>query len=336
MTGWVIERIVHFESGDMVKGGFVHFGFHDRGGRQYALQHQKHYLGLVGKNDTLEWTVARSTVFKGVPNIQADISYPIYVDRMIDGTMVVSCFGNSQLYRIDTNKMAAELFVDGKSLHMQHAGNCVVDDEGFVWVNEVEGCKIWRFDTSGKPVLTLGDGTPGFQADDSEFPETKFSWIYDIRKGPDGNVYVLDSKNFALRMIDLANSCVVTLAGNGIGGYDGDGSDARLATFGSDPRANFDGPISLSLDEDGNIYVGDRFNHVVRMITRRTGLIETIAGKHIVDDEANNSPDETNPLGVSLPKISSMDYYGGLLFVPTDLAAESGDLVVLRKRPSKT
>lgn len=335
MTGWTVERIVHFEPGDLVKDGFVHFGFHDRSGRQYALQHQNHYLGLVGENDALEWTAARSDVFEGVPNIQADISYPIYVDRMIDGTLVVSCFGNSQLYRIDTDKMEAKLFIDGKSLGMKHAGNCVVDDRGYIWVNEVDGCKMWRFDSSGRPVLTLGDGTPGFQEGVSRFDETKFSWIYDIRKGPDGNIYVLDSRNFAVRMIDLARSRVMTLAGTGKGGYDGDGGEARLATFGSDPEAQFDGPISLSLDEDGNIFVGDRFNHAVRMIHHQTGLIETIAGKHDVHDDADNTTYETDPFNLNLPKISSMDYYGGHLFVPTDLSGASGDLVVLRKRQAK-
>jgi hypothetical protein len=41
---------------------------------------------------------------------------------------------------------------------------------------------------------------------------------------------------------------------------------------------------------------------------------------------------ETNPLNVNLPKISSMDYHGGRLFIPTDLNGASGDLIVLRKR----
>jgi hypothetical protein len=331
MTSWTVDRIVHFESGDFVKDGLAHFGFHDKEGRLYALEHRKSFLGPVGKNGALEWTLAPETVFNGIPNIQAEISYPIYVDTMIDGALVVSCFGNSRLYRFDEAKMEARLFVDGKSLGMKYAGNCVVDDQGFVWVNEVDGCKIWRFDQSGRPVLTLGDGTPGFQADPSKFDEVRFNWIYDIRKGPDGNIYVLDSKNFAVMEIDLAKGVVRTIAGTGKAGYDGDGGKARRATFGSDPAAHFDGPISLSIDEYGNLYVGDRYNHVVRMVHAGTGLMETIAGKHAGVNEAGNAPDESDPLNLNLPKISSMDYYGGRLFVPTDLTDESGDLVVLSR-----
>jgi len=333
MTGWRIERIINFNfgSGDLCKDGFVHFGFHDRKGRQYALAHQKHFLGLVGQGDRLEWTVAAHPVFEGVPNITAELRYPMYVDSMPDGTLIASNFGNGRLYRIDPVKMEAKLFVEGSTIGMKDAGNCVVDDEGCVWVNEVEGCRVRRFDSTGKPILTLGDGSPGFQGGATDFEKARFHWIYDIRRGPEGNIYVLDSRNFAVRMIDMKSQSVRTLAGTGKGGYEGDGGDARLATFGSRSNARFDGPISLSLDEEGNIYVGDRQNHVVRMIQRKTGIITTIAGSPRSVDGERNDPKETDPLRLNLPEISSMDYHEGRLLVPTDITDDSGDLVVLTK-----
>jgi len=334
MIDWEIERIINFdfESGDLCKNGFVHFGFHDRDGRQYALAHERHFLGLVGEGDRLEWTVATGTVFKGVTNISAEVSYPMYIDSMLDGTLIASNFGNGRLYRIDPGRMEANLFVDGSGIGMKDVGNCVVDDEGYVWVNEVKGCRVWRFESTGKPVLTLGDGEPGFQSDTVDFDRVRFNWIYDIRKGPDGNIYVLDSKNFAVRMIDMKGHSVYTLAGTGKGGYEGDGGNARAATFGSSPEAHFDGPISLSLDEEGNIFVGDRYNHVVRMIYKETGIIRTIAGRHRSIDGKRNNPRETAPLRLNLPKISSMDYYDGRLFIPTDVTSDSGDLIILRKK----
>jgi hypothetical protein len=178
-------------------------------------------------------------------------------------------------------------------------------------------------------MLTLGDGKPGFQLDVVDFDEVRFNWIYDIRRGPDGNIYVLDSKNFAVRMI---GSCrVYTLAGTGKGGYDGDGGNARDATFSSNPKERIDGPISLSLDEEGNIYVGDRQNHVVRMIHSKKGVIRTIAGNHQSIKGQKNNPDETNPLRLNLPEISSMDYDRGRLLVPTDITTDVGDLIVLKR-----
>jgi hypothetical protein len=162
------------------------------------------------------------------------------------------------------------------------------------------------------------------------FDEVTFNWIYDLRRGPDDRLYVLDSRNFALRVIDLREQRVLTLAGNGTAGYGGDGEEARVATFGGDPAARFSGPISLSLDEVGKVYVGDRFNHVVRMIDAASGIISTIAGRPTADDDRPNDAGVQDPRQLNLPQISSMDYYGGRLFVPTDLNGERGDLAVLR------
>ncbi|HXX87583.1 MAG TPA: hypothetical protein VEH86_03955 [Candidatus Acidoferrum sp.] len=331
MADWAVERIVHFGPGDFVKNGESHFGFHDRTGNHYAIFHQKHFLGLISEKDRLAWTVAARQVFEGTPNIAAELKYPMYIDKLADGTLLISNFGDSRLYRVDVATKRAELFADGSKIGMKDMGNCVVDNEGLIWVNEVKGCRIWRFDSKGKPVLTLGDGTPGFQLGTADFGEVKFSWIYDIRKGPDGNIYVLDSKNFALRQVDLKRYVVNTLAGTGKSGYQGDNGDARNATFGSDPKARFDGPISLSLDEEGNIFVGDRMNHVVRMIHRKSGIITTIAGNYNSVKGMINNPEEEDPLKLNLPAISSTDYCNRRLYVPTDVTAGTGDLAILRR-----
>jgi hypothetical protein len=331
---WDVEQIVHFEPEDWpgggIKDGQVHFGFHDRAGHRYALQHQLHFLGRLAENDRLEWTVASGRVFQGVPNIEAELSYPAYVDVLPDETLVVSNFGNGRLYRIDVERMTAELLVDGPKLGLVDMGHCVVDDSGCVWVNEVRGCRVWRFDGAGRPLETLGDGTPGYEAEPTSFDTVRFSWIYDLRRGPDARIYVLDSRNYALRVIDPAERVVRPLAGTGVPGYSGDGGDAREATLGGDPTAQFDGPFSLSVDEEGNAFVGDRYNCVVRMVDV-AGTITTIAGRRDADPERTNEPAERDPLQLNLPLISSMDYARGRLYVPTDLASDAGDLAVLRR-----
>ena len=334
MAGWRVERVVHFGAGELVKDGFVHFGFHDKHGKQYLLAHQSHFVGLVRGREGLTWTVAADRVYKGVPNIQAEVNFPIYIDTKPDGTLLISNFGDGRVFKVDPVRRNSSLFVDGPSLGIKHAGNCVVDSEGCTWMNEVDGCRVWKFDPEGKPLLILGDGKPGFQSGSAGFDEVRFNWIYDLRIGPSGKVYVLDSRNFALRVIDPKERKVTTVAGTGVGGYHGDGGPAERATFGSDPSARFDGPISLSLDEWENVFVGDRFNHVVRMIRHDTQTVQTIAGTGGADVTRSNHEDEIDPLGLNLPEISSMDYFDGRLFVPTDLSPDSGDLAVLVRSPA--
>lgn len=328
---WYVDRIVHFEPGDFVKDGVAHFGFHDRRGHLWAIDHPQHILALVRDGGRIEWTMAASPVVPGVRNVTAPLSFPMYADLLADGSLIVSNFGTAQLYRVDQHTMEAELLVDGAEIGMTDMGNCAVDADGFIWMNEVRGCRVWRFDPAGRPVLTLGTGEPGFQRDAATFDDARFSWIYDLRVGPAGLVYVLDSRNFALRVVDLAEREVRTVAGTGEPGYTGDGGDPREATFGGDASARFDGPISLSLDENGNAFVGDRFNHVVRMIDWKRNVVTTIAGRADADGEHPNPVTERDPMRLNLPQISSMDYDRGRLFVPTDLEPDGGDLAVLRR-----
>ena len=336
MTQWEVDQVLHFDfsvGGDLLVNGLAHFGFHVRG-RYYAIDHPRHVLGLVGVDGALEWTAAKAPVVAGVANIPVTLDYPIYVDAFPDETLVVSNFGDARVYRIDPRAMAARLLINGPSSGLRDAGNCVVDSEGSIWINEVTGCRIWQFDEHGRVVRVLGDGTPGFQRDPVDFTHVRFSWIYDLRRAPDGRLLVLDSGNFALRMIDPVAQRVTVVAGTGKPGYDGDGGIATEATFGSDPTARFDGPISLAVDEVGNLYVGDRHNHVLRRIDAATGLIDTIAGRPDFDGQRRNDPDERDPTKVNLPMISSLDFAGGRIFLPTDLEGDRGDLVVLRPTPA--
>lgn len=314
---WTVDRLVRFAPDDFVKDGCVHFGFHARNGRFYGIDHPHHFMGSISRQGTVEWTAAPHPVFPGIANIAADLQYPMYVDVLADGRLIVSNFGNARLICIDPVAMKADVLVDGRSLGMSDMGNCVVDHEGSIWINEVTGCRLWRFDPDGHVIEKLGSGAPGFEREAVPFADARFSWIYDIRRGPGTDIYVLDSKNFAVRVLDLEERVVRTLAGTGQPGYTGDGGAATMATFGSDPTAKFDGPFSMSIDEAGNVYVGDHYNRAVRMIERATGLITTIAG----------GPE------VNLPQITSMDYWQGRLFVPTDIDETSRELVVLSRQP---
>ena len=62
---------------------------------------------------------------------------------------------------------------------------------------------------------------------------------------------------------------LVTLAGNGTQGYDGDGGHALEASL------NF--PEALFMDQRGRLFIGDEWNNAVRMVDT-DGLISTVIG----------------------------------------------------------
>lgn len=117
----------------------------------------------------------------------------MYVDALPDDSLLVSNLGNARVYSIDPARTKARVLIDGTRFGMRDMGNCVVDGDGTIWINEVEGRRVWRFDASGRPVQVLGDGTAGFQRESTPVHQVRFNWIYDIRRGPDDTIYVLES-----------------------------------------------------------------------------------------------------------------------------------------------
>lgn len=223
--------------------------------------------------------------------------------------------GNRKVFRFNEREGQADVFIDATKYGLKDIGNCEYDVQGNLWINEITGSKVWKFNSSGEPMGVFGDGENGF------------GWIYDLRRGPDGHIYVLDSTHFAVKMIDVDTGEIHLVAGTGEPGYGGDGGFALKATFGSNPEAHFDGPWSLALDEMGNIYIGDTQNHVIRMVERETGRIYTVAGNH-GDPIGRNDPEEKDPLKLKLNCICGLDYSAGCLFIPE----WDGDLVVLQKK----
>lgn len=324
---WKIKQIINYDSTGAWKDQYAPFGFHDSKGNIYTMNYFEHWTGCCGDNGRLKWSAGNKVVYNSDYHLTLDLQNPHYITDTPDAMLLISSAGNKKIYKVNPVDMTSVLLIDGNKIGLTDVGNCVYDAEGNIWVNEVQGCRIWQFTPNGIPIQTLGSGIPGFQAELCSFKDVRFNWIYDIRSGPDGNIYVLDSKNYAVRMVDVKKRTVKTIAGTGLYGYSGDGENPLNATFGSDPDEYFDGPWSLSLDEEGNIYIGDTQNHVVRMIEKSTNIITTIAGNPVIKKGKQNSAAVRNPFSLNLPKICSLDYYNGYLYVPE----WDGDLVILSK-----
>lgn len=104
--------------------------------------------------------------------------------------------------------------------------------------------------------------------------------ISDIVVDPEGNVFMADRINYQIRKMDTRGRLTV-FAGTGASSYTGDGGPARLATF-RDPQA-------LTLDKQGNMYIADAGNNVIRKIDRK-GIITTIAGIGKHQDSGDGGP----------------------------------------------
>lgn len=105
-----------------------------------------------------------------------------------------------------------------------------------------------------------GTGTPAYAGDGGQAAAASFYGPTDIGFGPDGSLYVADTSNSCVRAIG-ADGIVSTVVGTcGQLGYDGDG--------GAPADALLNQPYGLDFDGDGNLYVADTYNQVVRVVYR--------------------------------------------------------------------
>lgn len=71
-------------------------------------------------------------------------------------------------------------------------------------------------------------------------------------------------------LLVLADLSIATVVGTGRKGYSGDGGPAA--------QAELNMPFDVAFDTEGNLYLSDTFNHCIRRVDGKTGLITTVAG----------------------------------------------------------
>ena len=111
---------------------------------------------------------------------------------------------------------------------------------------------------------------PGDSGDNGLAINAQISAVQGLQTDTNGNLYVADGGNCAIRVINKASGIITTIAGNGTCGIFGD--DYVTAT-----SAQLKHPHSLSVDSVHNVFIADTGNNKIRMVSS-AGIIRTIAG----------------------------------------------------------
>jgi sugar lactone lactonase YvrE len=165
----------------------------------------------------------------------------------------------------------ASLFRSPQSIAIAADGSIIVSDSNSQLLRKIADGKVTTLagasvekDAQGFPVGGLLDGTS-----DLSF----FSHPNGIALGADGSIYVADSDNHAIRVIDKSGN-VTVLAGNGVqGNIDAVGKEAK-----------FNHPTDLAVAKDGTVYVADSLNNAIRKITTdgKVTTLNAASGRKVV------------------------------------------------------
>jgi uncharacterized protein (TIGR03437 family) len=139
----------------------------------------------------------------------------------------------------------------------------------------------WCADLSGSRIITSFAGAAHtFSGDGASAVKAALSGFQQVQTDRNGNVIFADVENQVVSRLN-ADGTLTVLAGNGIGGFSGEGGPAR--------NASLSFPSDVVMDKAGNLYIYDSLNFRIRRVTP-DGIISTIAGTGVNGYSGDGGP----------------------------------------------
>ena len=154
----------------------------------------------------------------------------------------------------------------GASARFNQASDLAINASGDLYVGDWLNNVVRKINLSTAAVTTYaGTGAAGFV--NSTLTTSTFNGIAHVTFDKAGNLFLADEQNNSIREVTTSGN-VLTVAGRGSAGY----------VSGAGKIAAFNTPGNLVVDANGDLYVADTGNEVIRKITMSTGVVSTYAG----------------------------------------------------------
>jgi sugar lactone lactonase YvrE len=263
----------------------------------------------------------------------AYINHPTNVAWDAEGRIVVACWHNHKIKRVETDGTVRTIaggdpgFAgDGGPADqalLRLPSSIVALADGSLVVLDSGNQRVRRIDPGGRIETVAGTGERGYTGDGGPALAASFAFPDDGSATPggklavdgEGGILIADAGNHVVRRIDPGGA-IATIAGTGAPGYSGDGGPAA--------NAMLHAPVDVAVAPDGSVYIADRDNRRVRRV-RPDGTIETVAGGHEHETGAgehthdpfdgDGGPAATAPL--RLPSGIEIDQSGNLYIADT-------------------
>jgi len=248
----------------------------DAGGNLFIADAQNNRIRKVSPGGVITTVAgAGGAGFSGDtgPAVSAQLNFPEGVALDSGGNLYIADTGNYRVREVATSGIITTVAGNGTnnfagdngpatSAEFSSITAVAVTPSGDLIVSDPSDFRIRKI-CSGI-VTTVAGGSYG---NGGPAPSLGLSYPTSVARDNTGNLYVTDRDNS--RVIKIApNGIVTTVAGTGSRGYSGDNGPAASAQLGE--------PEAAIVDGNGNLYIADSGNNVVRQIVASTGIITTV------------------------------------------------------------
>jgi hypothetical protein len=266
----------------------THILFDDLGGMVISAWHNSKVMRYDPNDETVKTmcgTGARNYGGDDGEAAKAILDLPVATAFDSRGQLYLMDQANQRIRRIDENKVIST--VVGPSAAFEPAPPnttpvCAADP-----MTGANVCKLC-LSTEAQDPMCAARKPQGYQGDDGPGGDVLMYQPFSqsappvgrMEMGPNDMLYFCDTGNHRVRVYDIENDLVTTVAGSGPaeydpdhfkGGYEGDGGPATEALL--------RGPTDVAVRaEDGALFIADNKNSCIRMV-ESDGNIKTVAGQ---------------------------------------------------------
>jgi GT2 family glycosyltransferase/DNA-binding beta-propeller fold protein YncE len=146
--------------------------------------------------------------------------------------------------------------------------------DGDLIIADSHNDRIRRVDKPTRIITTVaGSGENGYDGDEKPAVEAKLNTPNAVFATRNGDIYIADTLNNRIRVIDHATGLIHTVAGDGLTGASGPIGDGGPAT-----SAHLFMPSDVAVADNGDIYIADMHHNRVRKVDAKSRIITTVAG----------------------------------------------------------
>ena len=227
----------------------------------------------------------------GGPATAAEMYSPYDVRVANNGKIYITDAGNSAIRVIDNTGTITSVAGNGTSgftgdggaataAELSYPYGAVISSSGTLYILDQSNERVRIVNTSGIITTVAGNGSYGYTGDGAAATAAELGKPYSVAFDSSNNTYIADLWNFRIRKIS-ATGVISTIAGNGTGGYSGDGGPAT--------DAQIYNPSYVRFDNAGNLYFNDPGNSVIRKIDA-SGTVTTVAGNGTTGYSGDGGP----------------------------------------------